>query len=167
MSRGQNTTTWKWAISPTPKTSNEAPKGNQKTINTLQQDRDPWPSKWRNTYSNAGPNHLLRPQTERNRTMPQVSNTPKREHPKRKTRSPETKPPNGATETKAAKRGRRRNARAGESRGKDFTEEGPVILATGGFGADFTEVMGGLGEGVPLGLDSCFFLMIILKNHMI
>jgi len=26
-----------------------------------------------------------------------------------------------------------------EKKGKDFTEEGPVILATGGFGADFTE----------------------------
>ena len=26
--------------------------------------------------------------------------------------------------------------------GKDFTEEGPVILATGGFGADFTEERG-------------------------
>ena len=26
-----------------------------------------------------------------------------------------------------------------EKRGKEFTEEGPVILATGGFGADFTE----------------------------
>ena len=29
------------------------------------------------------------------------------------------------------------------ARGKDFTEEGPVILATGGFGADFTEESGG------------------------
>ena len=26
-----------------------------------------------------------------------------------------------------------------ERKGKDFTEEGPVILATGGFGADFTD----------------------------
>ena len=26
-----------------------------------------------------------------------------------------------------------------EKKGKDFTEEGPVILATGGFGADFTD----------------------------
>ena len=29
-----------------------------------------------------------------------------------------------------------------EKKGKDFTEEGPVILATGGFGADFTDDVG-------------------------
>ena len=31
-----------------------------------------------------------------------------------------------------------------EEAGKDFKEEGPVILATGGFGADFTEEPNGL-----------------------
>ena len=40
-----------------------------------------------------------------------------------------------------------------EKKGKDFTEEGPVILATGGFGADFTDDSWALlrfGPAIPL-----------------
>jgi hypothetical protein len=43
-----------------------------------------------------------------------------------------------------------------EKKGKDFTEEGPVILATGGFGADFTDDSG-------WNIDEVFFFHFFLR----
>lgn len=43
-----------------------------------------------------------------------------------------------------------------EKKGKDFTEEGPVILATGGFGADFTDDSG-------WNIDEVFFSPFFLR----